>query len=175
MKNFNITNLFFKIFLESWMLWRVRPLPSLYYWPLWLLVKLLWEPFSLKRSHWWTWIKDPFINDQQMMMKVEAPGDLKARPRDTFWGNFWQTNFGWQTCSILCPEDLSQEYQVGFIREYDNKKMYCSLILNGPVAILQGPKEMKFFAFSLDKKAVKIKVLRTGISKWQLPFGIPLI
>lgn len=170
--------LIYKFFTQTHYYWQADPRPPLYYYPFWFLLKVTWEIFSLKRSHFFTWIKDSHDSQEILSSGVtnQVPPNLKARTRSSGWKNFWLTNFGWQRVAIVRPKDKGiKKYQVGIIREYDGKVMFCSLVVMGRCALLQAPQPVKIFGISYpEKKLIKLEVVQKNFSKWQLK-EIPLL
>ncbi len=110
----------------------------------WPVIKAVWEPFSLKRSHWWHWL--PYGQQPSYLLKI--PADHNAAPRHSAWHNLIQTNFGWSKVAVTKPKNYFGLYRWGFkSREgAKNKLEVCALILQGPVANLIGPHDMELFA-----------------------------
>lgn len=137
---------------------------------LWPIIKILWEPISLKRSHWWHWKK---ISNKNLNLNktINILGHKKSKNRNGYWNNFWQTNMGWKK-SIVLDTVARTRYQIGYI---DNEKTeICSIILSGPTAVLIGPKETQFFAISYpDGKQIELKSDKKMVDKHL--HDIPLI
>ena len=176
-----IHSFIYTFFIQTHLLWGMDPLPNVSL-LLICLIKVIFEPFSLKRSHWFSWIKDELSErDIKDFPKLLVPGSSKAKPRNTELKNFLYTNFIWKEAAIVEPVDEEvTEYQVGITREYDKKIMYCSVVLsrdmaNGQVAVLQAADEVEFFGFTYpERKPIKLRLVKEGISKWELK-EIPLL
>jgi hypothetical protein len=140
---------------------------------LWPILKLLWEPFSIKQSHFWHWMN--YSNAVQY--KTLIPTDPQAIPRNSLWKLFIYTNISWEKCVILKPKNFNTNtrYQVGFINGRENKKQLCSIILNTEVAVLCGPYPTHFFAIDYNaKQVIELEILKET-KKNILEQNIPLI
>lgn len=160
-------------------IWRTEPKQGLLYKVIWFLLKLLWEPFSLKRSHWWHWqLRDLPENAKKLTVK----GDGVSEERNSFWSNFWQSNFGWQKVVILAPTKSQKikglEFHVDsfcYVQEnigpflfgwnqdgnkkfQDNKFEICTIVQNIPprFGVLVGPRDANFFAFDLEGNPLEL-------------------
>lgn len=133
----------------------------------WTVLKIFWEPLSLKRSHWWHWINLPPEKLGNNFPFVVSNGCQTAKSREGFWPNFWQTNFGWKTAVIITPR-TNGEYLIGFMDE-NGRTQICSIIMNGHIALLEGPTKTKFFAISVnDNKPIKLKIVVKNVPKKQI-------
>ena len=159
---------------------------------LWPILRVLFEPFSRKQSHWWHWRKiDPGAwprNSIRPILNI-PPGelDLTARERTGPWSRFWQTNFGWRKVVIVRPGDWdwttwneqkhSQPYQVGFFLPGHGHGYICSVVIKGtPCALLLGPRPVDFFAIYPDIPYRQVHLRIAGFStKDQLAIDIPLL
>lgn len=129
---------------------------------LWPLLKILWEPLSLKRSHWWHWrsISSSRINGYPF---IKSKGGSKEKPRTGLWSNFWQTNIAWKKAIVLSPM-IPGEYQIGYTSA--KKTEICSIILDGPTALLKGSEDSKFFAISYPEgRPLHLLILTEGQDK----------
>lgn len=129
---------------------------------LWPIIKLVWEPFSLKRSHWWHWKK--FLYTQRgRLITSKVIGNKKAKNRDTFWSNLIQTNFGWNETAVIEPIAYTDKYQLGFFETDKYGKKFpqtCTLVLRGKIAILRGPKDIEVYAFTYpEHRPLVVKVI----------------
>jgi len=109
--------------------------------------------------------------------RLEVEGDNEAKPRDGFWANLWQTNFGWNKVAILQTVSFHGEYQISFLNK-NNRWERCSLILRERTAVLCGPDKTTFCAISADpvlSTSVKIEVAEYCRKKDLKKKGIPLI
>jgi hypothetical protein len=118
---------------------------------LWPLLRLLWEPFSKKQSHWWHW--RPYEGTVPENFREYMEGDGTARPRKGILGNLIQTNFGWKKVAILGHSNHYGHpilYQLGFTSTENGvrKKELCTVVLNDYCAALLGPSPTEFFAVS---------------------------
>lgn len=123
----------------------------------WPILKLVWEPFSLKRSHWWHWLPyEEALPGDEYHLTIE--GNPKARRADQFWSNFYERNFGWQKVALLHIYDdkgrLAENYRLGY--SCGVKKEVCSILLNHGVGALVGPEDTMFFA--IDQNGVPLRV-----------------
>jgi hypothetical protein len=126
---------------------------------LWPILKLIWEPFSLKRAHWWHWLTyAKEIPDHSYTVTV--PGDKTAKRADRGWPNFYERNFGWQTTALLFVHDdkgqLAEDYHLGF--RCGNKTETCSILLSHGIAALIGPDDTIFFAVGKDGQPLKVSL-----------------
>lgn len=118
------------------------------------ILRIIWEPFSIKRSHFWHWQR----YDNEINSATTVLPDVTASPRYNLWLKLWQTNFGWEKVVILQPESYDGNYQIGFtsVEGEEGKTELCSLILKGKIAVLVGPYELSFFAISFPPKKALI-------------------
>lgn len=136
---------------------------------LWPLLRLIWEPFSKKRSHWWHWRDSDSIAIQTCL---EFRGNSLANSRSGFWNNLWQTNFGWKSALIIKPE-LSTKYKIGFFNHKGAK--ICSIIMDGEIALLEGPDPVNFFAFSYpENEPIGLEIVKNNVPKKDIPKNIYL-
>jgi len=140
---------------------------------LWPLLKLFWEPFSVKNSHFWHWVDfDKNLIHKDIFFSVE--GSIESKPRKKFLSNLWQTNFGWKKALILEPE-TDGEYWLGFFELSTGKCQLCSVVLEGKVGILVGHNEVYFFALNSDRKSIYLKKSEETTKNNPLLHTIPLI
>jgi len=111
----------------------------------WPILKICWEPFSKKRSHFWHWLEYPNIPQKTLTIR----GIKKEKPREGFWPNFWQTNFGWKNVVVIEPHTKGL-YNIGLWDKTFGRKQLCSCLCKGRIGLLIGPSDVEFFA--LDKK-----------------------
>jgi hypothetical protein len=153
--------------------WHTSP-PSLYDWTLWPLLRVVWEPFSKKRSHWWHWR----TYTGQIHNSVVAKGHPKAIDRSIAWENFYQTNFGWNDVVVLRPVDYNGLWHLGFSAKQDNGQLtqYCAIVFEGQkkIAALVGPYDITFFAVSPEGPSIKLEITQVT-TKSELAEDIPLI
>jgi len=127
----------------------------------WPFLRIFWEPFSGKRSHWWHW---------QMYFGVILPSfDIPRNPEAgerALWtfspSNLRQTNFEWKWTVVMQPVDYAGQYQVGFIAQEGAhyKQELCALVLEGMSAGLIGPYDLTFFAVSYPEGTpIRIQVV----------------
>jgi hypothetical protein len=141
--------------------WWTRPV-HLFDFILWWIIKLLWEPFSLKRSHGWHWIIRPLPFPVIRPLIVNGSGD--DLERDTRWRKFYLTNFGWRRVVLIVPQVIKENgvmseytgyYQIGW-NQLDNPKFkdnefeMCTIIQHGIIGLLVGPGITNFFAHDLS-------------------------
>ena len=115
----------------------------------WPILKIFWEPWSGKKSHWWHWT--PYKGLPIISFMVSKDSDAGERALWTFApSNLWRTNFAWKKVAVMEPADNYQGcYQVGFIAdEATHKQELCALILQGKSAGLVGAYDDKFFAIT---------------------------
>ncbi len=143
---------------------------------LWPLLRLFWEPFSKKRSHFWHW--QPFDRSAPENFRERVDRDGCARERAGLLANLFQTNFGWRSVAILCPAVRNgNAYQLGFISREGNahKRELCAIVLDGPCAALVGPHEVEFFAVAYPGgEPIPLELVRRTV-KARLPEDIPLL
>lgn len=143
------------------------------------ILAIFWEPFSLKKSHWWNWRHDNHYHSEEISYFLKwIEGDCDAKNRSNFWSNLIQTNFGWKKSAIIEPSDFCDFYYLGFLKV--NKKgeispQICTLPLKGKSALLKGPNGVYFYAVScLDFKPIEINVIKE-CKKNDIPKEIVLI
>ncbi len=129
---------------------------DLVFWP---TLKLVWEPFSLKKSHWWHWLPyEGVLPNHEYCLTVG--GDPKAKKADDFWPNFYERNFGWQKVALLHVYDdkgrLAEDYHLGY--SLGAKKEICSLLLSHGVGALLGPEPTTFFAIDQDGLPLQVQL-----------------
>jgi hypothetical protein len=167
--------IFYKSFIQTHRFWRMSPCPKFYYLTILVPIKFFWEIFSLKRSHWFTWLKggdSPVcmkdIKNNQLISVSESPIFL---PHDTWFITFIGLNWIWRTTTILQPVSYLGDYQIGFIRS-DGVIVFCSVVIpGGPIAVIQGPIANNFFAFSYSKgirEPIELMIVKENINKWSL-------
>lgn len=132
---------------------------------LWPILKIFWEPFSKKRSHWWHW--KVFWGGQSEEKHVTVAGK-NVKSRDTFWSMLIQTNFVWKNVVILKPDGDKIKnvnfYQIGYIEnraEIEHIEI-CSILipLEQEVGLLIGPNEVTFFAINADNhQQISLKII----------------
>ena len=134
------------------------------YWQDYILLPLLtifWRPFVKKQSYCWQWrdFDKNFVTglsvNQRKIIAVDK--DPKAKSRQGFWNNFYQTNFGWQKVAVVesaRADGADVDYQAGFYDADDDICQLCSLIRHGRTGLLVGPHDVKFFLISPDNGEV---------------------
>ena len=140
----------------------------------WPIIRLVWEPFSLKRSHWWHWI----VYKKEITSFIAIPGIRSNTTRhQSFLGNFFKTNLGWKSVVVLSPLSFQGTYQRWFrAKEGDVEKIeICILILQGPVAALIGPYDTDFFAISYPLGLPITLALLEATTKDKLDKNTPII
>lgn len=152
---------------------------SFWDWTLGILLKIFWEPISIKRSHFWHWRQEKFSYlDSDYNYLVVTP-DTQARNRHGFWSNLWQTNFGWQKVVVVEPSYIYDSYEIVFSTASGDYRNFqsCSLRVKGRVGLLIGPEETRFYAVSYNYLIPQQIPLRTVMitTKKELPQGIKLI
>lgn len=139
------------------------------------ILGIFWEPFSIKKSHWWDWT----IYSKEIVLERFVLGNSDAKTRNTFCSNLWQTNFGWKKCIIVsAPQNFKSRvntYQVGFIPETEGIKL-CSLIFERDqrLAMLVGKDDFKIFAVANDGRNIRLNILKQT-NKFMLQEGVVLI
>jgi hypothetical protein len=115
---------------------------------LWPIIKIVWEPFSLKKVHWWHWQKF----DGEIGPVIKVAGDKSSlERRANFFANLYYTNFSWSKCAVLSPMHFRGEYRRGFraIEGGEIRTELCNVLLSGPHAgLIVGPSDTEFFALS---------------------------
>ena len=173
----DVKNFVYKAFFQTHRFWQMSILPPIYWLLLLIPIKLFWEPFSLKRSHWFTWLKRKErhgirykdINNNLLITVSNDPSlSISRFPIENFIGLNWT----WRMTTILRPVSHKEKYQIGFIRQ-DGIIVFCSVVIpNGPIAVIQSPVVNKFFAFSCEKsgqrKQIELEIIKKNIDKWQL-------
>jgi hypothetical protein len=153
--------------------WQTSP-TSWLDWTLWPLLRVVWEPFSKKRSHWWHWL----TYARQIQDPVVVQGHPNAMDRSSPWQDFFQTNFGWKDVVVVKPVNYKGLWHIGFSNQQKNGKVtqYCSILFNEQekVAPLVGPTDTTFFAFTPEWIPIKLEVLQET-TKDELPAEIPII
>jgi len=160
-------------------IWRTKPI-HVFNFILWWLIKLVWEPFSLKRSHWWHWQIKPLPEGSK---PIVVKGDSNEKERATKWLNFSLTNFGWQKVVLLgtykvvssdkavnqqgdkmCYFDITcKSYQIGWNQKSNSKFKanefeVCTIVQNGIIGLLVGPGETNFYAHDLSGAPLDLSV-----------------
>lgn len=147
---------------------------SVYDWTLWPLLRVVWEPFSKKRSHWWHWR----TYTSQIHDPVVAKGHPKRVDRSSFWENFYQTNLGWSDAVVLRPANYNGFWHLGFSAMQNNGTVtkLCTIFFKGQkkIAALVGPYDTTFFALSLEGTPITLEIIQLT-TKSELPEAIPLI
>jgi hypothetical protein len=140
----------------------------------WPIIKTVWEPFSLKRSHWWHWINYDQIPNN--LLSIQPDEDAKPRHAGIRY-NLIQTNFGWKKVAVLKPKKYSGKYQCGFVSQEGSKykTQLCTVILQGPVAVLLSPYGFNFFAKSYPENNLLDLELIQVTTKYGLDKNIPII
>ena len=110
----------------------------------WPLIKIVWEPFMLKHSHWWHWL--PYKDS--VLQSITVQGNPKFKSRTTLWDEFFQTNIAWHKAVLLQPKDYMGLYRLGFRSVSEQKNEICSILLKGKAAALVGSQNLEFFAIS---------------------------
>ena len=158
-------------------------------WIVWPLLKIFWEPFSLKKSHWWHWRKmEPcdLLNASLGDLKTAtAHADRLAKPAESLWDNFYQRNFGWKKVAILMAfengneekkprtsqdierqvfnqeNNIAKNYRIGYIEVLKEsvKIELSSIKINGAAAVLIGPNNCSYFALDEDGRALNCRLL----------------
>lgn len=113
---------------------------------LWPVLRLVWEPLSKKRSHFWHWA--PFKQSVPDSYYARVDPDLRARPRDGWWSTFWNTNFGWRKVAVLRSPFPKRRYRIGFVSREGGvaKREVCACVVKGNCAVLIVPHRVEFFA-----------------------------
>ena len=141
---------------------------------LWPVIAFVWEPFSLKRVHWWHWKK----YDGDLGGYIHLEGDKSTNPRHTsLFKNLLFTNFTWSRCAVLRPKNYNGLYRRGFrAQEGDELKTeICDVLFSGAHAgLVVGPADTDFFAVSYPDNAPLDLELLEVTSKYKLPKDVPL-
>ena len=115
-----------------------------------LLLRFFWEPFALKRSHFWHWHS---IN-KSIVSTLDIEPDQMAEIRSGLLSQLLQTNFRWKKVSIIKPKNYTGEYQIGFLANENGiiKNELCDIIVKNKIGVLLGPYKTNFFAISYPAK-----------------------
>lgn len=136
---------------------------------LWPLLKIFWEPFSKKRSHFWHWqvYNGPIDLNPSKGYCAVVEKDPLVKNRRSFWANLWQTNFGWKRVALLChTEPRPLRFHLGFYNSDKQQKEICWLILTGYTAVLKGNEDTIFFAVDADTlKQLPLDIVDSGLNK----------
>ena len=153
--------------------WQTSPISWLD-WALWPLLRVVWEPFSKKRTHWWHWLT--YVG--QIQDPIVVQGRPNEEDRSSPWQNFFQTNFGWKDVVVVKPVNYRGRWHIGFSTQQENGRVtqYCSVLFNEQekVASLVGPTNTTFFAFTQKGMPIKLEVLQET-TKDKLSAEIPII
>lgn len=133
----------------------------------WPLLKLFWEKFSRKQSHWWHW--RTYRGTIGELLHVA--GDNRLNSHDWWHGIFLGTNFTWQQVVVLKAVD-PVVYQIGFCGR--DICQLCSVQVNGVVALTIGPDDADFFGITADGQPVPLQELYRS-TRWRLSKHIPLL
>jgi hypothetical protein len=127
---------------------------------LWPFLRIVWEPFSKKQSHWWHW--RPYAGDIPEKCFTDFVSNSDAKSGNHGLASLWQRNFGWKTVVMVRVDGGTEnsEYLFGF--EINEHREICSMVLrNFGAGMLVGPDPVRFFAISCaDKKPVSLKIWR---------------
>ena len=122
-----------------------------------------------KITFWWHWRKTPIskFNSLKPMLTAGDPTsfsvDLDAIP---FGKTYASLNLikmsldGWKNTYELYPvDDKIKEWQFAFkdLLDPQNYLMVCSIVLEGPVRVLRGPKIKAVFGFDLSGRGIELK------------------
>ena len=142
------------------------------------LLRLIWEPLSMKRSHWFNWEKAAASHTLRELKGycLIVPGNGWAHGWRTPFGRFWQLNFGWKRVAIVRLKSHydRESYQIGFIPPSGIPEV-CSLVVTGSVALLIGPEATNFFARDPHSLGMRELEFVGEAEKQKLPKGIPLL
>ncbi|MBL7022141.1 hypothetical protein ISR92_02400 [Patescibacteria group bacterium] len=141
---------------------------------IWPLLKLFWEPFSKKESHFWHWRK--YNTPISKIRGTLIPADFNAHSRrGGILRLLWETNFGWQKIAILEPANYEGLYQIVYsaqeISSLNQLCIYqekCSLMLRGKVAVQIGPQDTYFYMISFPEGYLLEQKLPVLIKKEKL-------
>ena len=133
---------------------------SLWFWTLGLILKVVWEPISLKRSHFWNWsVFDNAKNIINTKTGYVTGREIRSGSRNTRWSMLWQTNFGWQSIVVVYPKNASC-YRILFSsKSSDFKRLeICDLLVDGYIGLLIGPDETRFYALDENGRQVPLQM-----------------
>lgn len=136
-------------------------------WLLWPILRLTWENMSRKNSHWWHWRDYKKCVNASKTVYIRSG---KIAIRNVFLG----TNFQWSEVVVLSlvSTQSQYDYQVGFV---DGKTcQLCSVVVNGQVALLRGPRAVRSFAVSRYGQPLELRQVKLT-KRWQLNPHIPLL
>lgn len=137
-------------------------------------LKIFWEPFSKKRSHWWNW--KTLHRDIYLPHCARMAGNRDAKNGNSKFSNFFQTNFVWKRVVIMTPWDRRIPFKIGFISRIEREKKICD-IRNKPgqlIGVLVGPDDVEFFALDSQGGQLELRVIEFT-TKNDLPSGTMLL
>lgn len=132
---------------------------------LWPILKRTWEKKSRKNSHWWHWRQYNGTVKHFLYMRAD-----KSATYDVFFGS----NFLWQEVVVLSliPTQAHYDYKVGFCE--GTTRQICSVVVHGEVALLLGPRSVKFFAVSKYGEPLVLQTIKMA-KRRNLNPHIPLL
>lgn len=141
---------------------------------LWPVLKIVWEPFSLKHSCFWHWSDYPL--HYQLSNTVEFSGSPNAKPCKGPFSTLWQTSFGWKLTAVF-EGPAGMDYHLGFetVKNGKTVRKTCSIVLRGKCAASVGDGDVRFFMVSVDGKT-SVPIVPKGLeSKFRLGAGVTLV
>lgn len=139
----------------------------------WPVLRLVWEPFSRKNSHFWQW---EHYNPPSFVKPHFLQPESGAIARTDLWSNLYQTNFIWQKVAIITPDNKETPFRVGYVNGSGQEGgRLCTIVLTQPFAILCDPQGIGVFVLdeSLGRQIPLKHVLYS--EKWKLPRGMLLL
>lgn len=141
-------------------------------------LRVLWEPFSRKNSHFWNYFdcEWPILEHEPL----EVMPDENARERYVNrWSMFWATNFADPKVVVIEPVDHSERYQIGYFSQVGHLQktviQRCSVILSGQFGLLLTNRTVYVWAESFeDKRQIRLQTNDLATRKTLHPH-IPLL
>ena len=166
-------------YFQTFTIWKTDRKLAWYWYPLWFLIKAVWEPFSRKRSHFFMWDKKTLTKEHlEKCPPLTILGNPLAEARGDPWSNFQLTNFGWkQTVKIRPdPKEKAIDYVVAFTREYDGVTMYSMLVMRGSSALLLGPEDINIYGLTPGThEPVKLMIVHNSVGVHKKELGIVVL
>lgn len=127
-------------------------------WVAWPVLRVIWEPFSYKRSHWWHWRNTARPNEW-----LPIVGDPLANSQTDAWSIFYNTNFAWQTWVELAPVGYQGSWQVGYT--VGSTTQVCAIVLTKTCRVLIGNGDVGYFGITLQGKPVQLRQVRRSTGR----------
>ncbi len=148
--------------IKSWpkkRIWKYRTTSfNIHNYLLWIVFRplMLWKADG-KISHWWHWEK------REMPVSIKGTtvsGDKTIKKRENILDDIQISLGGYKKLFIVQPKNGQVKEWIFAFQSFKNKKIieYCSIILEGPVQILQAHESGKIFGFDKSNKEIQLKV-----------------